>query len=1430
MTTITWTNIAGGDWETGTNWSSTPNPPASGDDVAITLAGSYTVTVEPTVSVNAILLDDPDATLSGAFASVNTIDLAAGTLHLNDAVLSGTTIVGQGGTLTAYQSTLSDVTVIGTLLVGPYAELGVVNGLTAVQPDGVSPGVIDMIGPNSVFMVSDSETFDNIVFVNPVIQGGQVIPGGPALTLRRHATIDVTIGGALAFDTITNDGTIAVQAGASLAISSFATDGFQNAGTISVASGGGLTLNGGFRNTGSISLGNATSSLVLWGSDTVSGLGAISSSGADIAIWGTLDNTGGTLVIAPGSAFGNLSFGPYGVLQGGTVVEQGGAVDLAGGTLANLVWRGPFNVTSETVTLDNVTVEALNGGPGTINLSDATLVVQGDGTLDGVTLNASGSFDAITTGAGYPPPAGSLTFGSAATLNATGDAVALTLMAETIANDGTIDISAVNGIVVAEAADFTYTGSFDFTNAGIINVGSGDVFQAGASSLTIPLAGTFDNAGLIKIANGGTLLVSKYINTFSNTGTINLAGAGSTLAFDGTVAAAALGDISGGTGELDIAGLFNNTGNTLKIGPGGEFADLKVSRTISGGTISAATGSEDLNDGTLNGVTWDGPLDINGFVSVSNGLSVRSAQGQQGTIALVGTGLQYLNFLDNEELNNVLLDVADTTGGYVSDTGTLTVGATSTLTVGAPGVTANTYLPGLTLSATALINDGLISSTLGSGFPIDVQTTIFVDTGTIAISGDGNAFILTAASFTNSGTVTATDGAALYVDVAPDETFSNTGTISLDASSTLVLGGTITRAMLAEFTTADGPLAIAGTLINSGETLVIAPGTRFGDLRIGQDDVSNTTFPQAGTIQGGTVIDQGGSLFLQNAVLDGVVWQAPVDLSAANQSLSIVDGTTLEPLAGNSQTMINLTGSGSSLTFDTETLTNTEVSIGAADGPVTFAGPTLSGLLPIFGQPVPPTPVLTLAASTTLTAATPGAGLIQLDWNITNQGMIDDAEGNVSLGSFSPPPLNGSGIIIVQPFPISDVIFDNQGTIRADAGPGSTFTIGDLTTLTNEGLIQVGNGDDLIVETSTCTNTGTIAIATDGTVTFTGSSVAALGTIAFTDGTLIIDATGTGVTTTLVNFDATDQIIVNTESAATFSLSGSAVAVIENGLTVAALDFATPDALTDYVLCFLAGTLITTPTGQTAVERLTAGDTVLTAAGQVRPIAWIGHGRVLATRGRRSAATPVIVRKGALAPNVPFQDLHVTKGHAVLIDGVLIPIEFLVNHRSILWDDRAQEVRVYHVELESHDVLLANGAPAESYRDDGNRWLCIVIQGCSAKQYFRPHEDMQPTCNGSAAVPSRRAPHQGVFKVTIRATASNDRQPPRCNRAPRYRTSTCAAARVEATVSPTCRIAAVIATMLSLIAATLPAVACIEADICPVTTLCCSTAPAVDVT
>jgi len=115
----------------------------------------------------------------------------------------------------------------------------------------------------------------------------------------------------------------------------------------------------------------------------------------------------------------------------------------------------------------------------------------------------------------------------------------------------------------------------------------------------------------------------------------------------------------------------------------------------------------------------------------------------------------------------------------------------------------------------------------------------------------------------------------------------------------------------------------------------------------------------------------------------------------------------------------------------------------------------------------------------------------------------------------------------------------------------------------------------------------------------------------------------------------------------------------------------------------------------------------------------------------RNAATPVIVRKNALADNVPHRDLRMTKGHSLYIDGVLIPVEFLVNHRTILWDDHAQEVTIYHIELEAHDVLLANGAPAESYRDDGNRWL---FQNANSGWGLPPREPCAPVLTGGPMV------------------------------------------------------------------------------------------------
>nr|WP_294563630.1 Hint domain-containing protein [uncultured Rhodopila sp.] len=184
------------------------------------------------------------------------------------------------------------------------------------------------------------------------------------------------------------------------------------------------------------------------------------------------------------------------------------------------------------------------------------------------------------------------------------------------------------------------------------------------------------------------------------------------------------------------------------------------------------------------------------------------------------------------------------------------------------------------------------------------------------------------------------------------------------------------------------------------------------------------------------------------------------------------------------------------------------------------------------------------------------------------------------------------------------------------------------------------------------------------------------------------------------------------------------------------------------IACFLPGTHILTDRGEVLVEKLELGDKLVTLGGPTRPLRWIGKGQVLATRGRRNAATPIIVRKGALTPNVPHHDLRVTKGHSLFLDGILIPAEFLVNHRTIHWDDRAQEVTVYHLELETHDVLLANGAPAESYRDDGNRWL---FQNANSAWDLPPQEPCAPVLTGGPLVDAvwrrlldRAGPRAGV--------------------------------------------------------------------------------------
>ena len=151
------------------------------------------------------------------------------------------------------------------------------------------------------------------------------------------------------------------------------------------------------------------------------------------------------------------------------------------------------------------------------------------------------------------------------------------------------------------------------------------------------------------------------------------------------------------------------------------------------------------------------------------------------------------------------------------------------------------------------------------------------------------------------------------------------------------------------------------------------------------------------------------------------------------------------------------------------------------------------------------------------------------------------------------------------------------------------------------------------------------------------------------------------------------------------------------------------DQTIDVSPCYCPGTLIKTPRGETAVEELEIGDEVITMSGIARPIKWIGRrsysGRFVMGR---NDILPVCIKAGALGDNLPKRDLWISPHHAMYFQddgGVLIEAKDLVNGVSIVQAERVEKVEYFHVELETHDVIVAAGAPSETYLNEDNRGM-----------------------------------------------------------------------------------------------------------------------------
>jgi hypothetical protein len=112
------------------------------------------------------------------------------------------------------------------------------------------------------------------------------------------------------------------------------------------------------------------------------------------------------------------------------------------------------------------------------------------------------------------------------------------------------------------------------------------------------------------------------------------------------------------------------------------------------------------------------------------------------------------------------------------------------------------------------------------------------------------------------------------------------------------------------------------------------------------------------------------------------------------------------------------------------------------------------------------------------------------------------------------------------------------------------------------------------------------------------------------------------------------------------------------------------------------------------------GDTVVTESGKTRAIRWVGRITVDRRDGAPwpTSAMPVRVAKDAFSIGRPHRDLYLSPSHMVHLNGVLIPVGDLINGRTITAVDvEGDRLEYFHIELETHDVLIAEGAPCESF-------------------------------------------------------------------------------------------------------------------------------------
>ena len=165
---------------------------------------------------------------------------------------------------------------------------------------------------------------------------------------------------------------------------------------------------------------------------------------------------------------------------------------------------------------------------------------------------------------------------------------------------------------------------------------------------------------------------------------------------------------------------------------------------------------------------------------------------------------------------------------------------------------------------------------------------------------------------------------------------------------------------------------------------------------------------------------------------------------------------------------------------------------------------------------------------------------------------------------------------------------------------------------------------------------------------------------------------------------------------------------VDGGGTSESVSSSQSVAVSGTPVCFARGTFIQTTSGPVPVEDLQIDDPlslyVAPTSLDSDKVKWIGRQTFHPVMADLIDYLPVKISANALGPGQPFQDLYVSPDHAILFHATLIHAKVLVNGTSIVQlTDWPGDVEYFHIETEKHELVYANGLPAETFIDNVSR-------------------------------------------------------------------------------------------------------------------------------